>query len=182
MFNKEAFVQATDQEFFWTMTPDWSDPLLAKQCFCFKFLCHSYSPQNQCDLRLLRPTDQSHETGLRARLHRVEGALFLAKHRVVIYAWKESQPEDLLVGATEMKQCGWNTQRVQRACATHLQNAIFREVCAMNCIFHFIFAIKSTQCGWTKKPCNFLLEENILVVISRLVQRGVILLALQPQH
>lgn len=41
MFNKEAFVQTTDQEFSWTMTHDGSGPLPAKQWFCFKFLCHS---------------------------------------------------------------------------------------------------------------------------------------------
>lgn len=41
MFNKEAFVRAADQEFSWTMTLDGSDPLPAKQWFCFKFLCHA---------------------------------------------------------------------------------------------------------------------------------------------
>lgn len=73
MFNKEAFVQATDQEFSWTMTLDGSDPLPAKQWFCFKFLCHSCSPQNQCELRLPQPTEQSHETRLKTWLHRVGG-------------------------------------------------------------------------------------------------------------
>lgn len=71
------------------MTLDGSDPLPAKQWFCFKFLCHSCSPQNQCELRLPQPTEQSHETRLKARLDRVKGILFLDKAKVIIYAWTE---------------------------------------------------------------------------------------------
>lgn len=34
--------------------------------------------------------------------------------------------------------------------STHLQDTVFREVCTVDCVFHFVFAIKSTQCVWTK--------------------------------
>lgn len=62
MFNKEVFVLATDQEFSWTMTLDGPDPLPGKQWFCFKFLLKI------CALRLLQPTEQSHETRLKTQL------------------------------------------------------------------------------------------------------------------
>lgn len=28
---------------------------------------------------------------------------------------------------------------------THLQDTVFREVCTVDCVFHFVFAIKSSQ-------------------------------------
>lgn len=98
MFNKEAFVQATDQE--WTMTLDGSDPLPAKQWFCFKFLCHSCSPQTQRELRLPQPTERSHETHLKTS-QRVGGFVLSYNARLVIYAWTERQWGNLFVGSED---------------------------------------------------------------------------------
>jgi len=106
IYNKGAFVPATDQEFSWTMTFDGSDPLPVKQWFCFKFLCHSCSPQNQCDLSLPRPTERSHETRLKTWLHRVEGVLFLAKCKVIVYAWTVGQRGNWFVVWEEPRR--WN--------------------------------------------------------------------------
>lgn len=108
MFNKEAFVQTTDQELSWTMALDGSDPLSAKQRFCFKFLCHSCSPPNQCDLRLPQPTKCSHET----RLHTVEGVLFLAKMKgsSLYMDWKTTRkPICRIRGATHKIMWAYST-------------------------------------------------------------------------
>lgn len=92
MVNKEAFVPAADQEFSWTMTLDGSDPLPTKQWFCFKFRCQSCSPQNQCDLRLPRPTERSHETRLKTRLHRVGGfVLGWARGSYLCKCWEDNE-------------------------------------------------------------------------------------------
>lgn len=49
--------------------------------------------------------------------------------------------------------------------STHLQDAVFREVRTVHCVFHFVFAIKSAQCGRSEMPGDFLLNENISSVV-----------------
>lgn len=61
---------------------------------------------------------------------------------------------------------------------THLQDSVFREVCTVDCVFHFVFAIKSTQCGGTQMPGNFLLSENILTVNPALMRSNCVRLSL----
>lgn len=54
------------------------------------------------------------------------------------------------------------------ACATHLQNTVFGEVCAVDGVFHFVFAVQGAQRGWTKVPCNFLSDGNIWIITCSL--------------
>lgn len=104
MVNKESFVYSADQELACTMTPNGSDPLPTKQWFCFKFLCHSFSPQNQCDLRLPQPTEGSHETCFRTQKFTELKLLFLVEWEIVICAGTERQPMNLLFLRSKEKQ------------------------------------------------------------------------------
>lgn len=60
-----------------------------------------------------------------------------------------------------------STRRVKYVCirdSTHLQDAVFWEVGTVNCVFHFVFAIKSSQCVGAKTPWNLLWNENMKIV------------------
>lgn len=63
--------------------------LSVKQWVCFKFLCHSCSLENQCDLRLPQPTELSHGT----RLHTIERGFVLGPDlsNVLVHRQRDNQ-------------------------------------------------------------------------------------------
>lgn len=56
------------------------------------------------------------------------------------------------------------SQRTKCKGATHLQNPVFREVCAVDSVPYFVFAVQGAQRVGPKMPCDFLLKENISIV------------------
>lgn len=44
--------------------------------------------------------------------------------------------------------------------STHLQDSVFREVCAVDGVFHFVFAIKSAQRVWMEVAGDFLFDRQ----------------------
>lgn len=131
------------------MTSDWSDPLPAKQWFCFKFPCHSCSPQNQRDLRLPRPTERSHGTCLKTRLHRVEGALFSDECKVAAYA-RGRQTMTRLIGGGENSRADGNVWEWHKESSNSTQT---------HTPFFFLFFLCLSCYGHTL-PCALLAVPN----------------------
>lgn len=171
MFNKEAFVQTTDQEFSWTMTHDGSGPLPAKQWFCFKFLCHSCFSKTSVIWGCPGPQ------GAIMRLDMaLESRKILFSLNVRYLFMQGLRVSSSCLSEKNERSCTANTLWVSFqcmecttcACATHLQNTVFGEVCAVDGVFHFVFAVQGAQRGWTKVPCNFLSDGNIWIITCSL--------------
>lgn len=112
------------------MTLDGSDPLWAKQCFCFKFLRRlpvlcvvRFSPAHRAESWDSTKDEASHSRLLEP----------------VIHAPTEQGSEGR---GSDVRAC---VRACRTGCSTHLQDGVFREVCAVDGVFHSVFAVKRSQ-------------------------------------